>query len=276
MRLLIQHQTEYRFTEPQARVVQLLRITPTSHIGQNIVHWRIDVDCDARLKHSTDGFGNIMSMLYLDGPVERIGLRVTGEVLTEDRAGAVSGAIESLPPAVYTRPTELTGVDEHIEALARDHRTGDALGRAHALCTAVYGMIRCTPERSREVRPAREIVAARSGCSMDMAHVLVAGARAAGFAARFVTGYIYRDDPDHAHRQALHFWAELDVPGYGWIGFDPANDHCPSDHYVRVAKGLDFRDAAPISGARVGGGHEVLNVGVDVTLSQGQLQAGIP
>ncbi|RYG95544.1 MAG: transglutaminase family protein, partial [Alphaproteobacteria bacterium] len=87
MRLLIQHQTEYRFTEPQARVVQMLRMTPGSHIGQNIVDWRIDVDCDARLKHSTDGFGNIISMLYLAGPVERIGLRVTGEVLTEDRAG---------------------------------------------------------------------------------------------------------------------------------------------------------------------------------------------
>ena len=273
MRLLIQHQTEYRFTEPQTRVVQMLRMTPGSHIGQNIVHWRIDVDCDARLKHSRDGFGNIVSMLYLAGPVERIGMRVTGEILTEDRAGVVSGAIETLPPAVFTRPTELTPAHEAILAIAREHGTGEALSRAHALNSAIYEMIRCTPERSTEVRPAHEIVAARSGCSMDLAHVLAATARAAGFAARFVTGYIYRDDPDSGHRQAPHFWAEIDVPGYGWIGFDPANDVCPNDRYVRVAKGLDFRDAAPISGARVGGGHEVLNVGVDVTLSQGQLQS---
>lgn len=275
MRLLIQHQTEYRFTEPQTRVVQMLRMMPGSHIGQNIVHWRIDVDCDARLKHATDGFGNKLSMLYLAGPVERIGLLVTGEVLTEDRAGAVSGAIESLPPIVYTRPTDLTAADARIVEMARDYgpQAGDALSRAHALNTAVYGMIRCTPERSSDVRPAGDIVAAKSGCAMDMAHVLVAAARAAGFAARFVTGYIYRDDPDHGHRQAPHFWAEIDVPDYGWIGFDPANDQCPNDRYVRVAKGLDFRDAAPISGARVGGGHEVLNVGVDVTLSQSQFQS---
>lgn len=275
MRLLIHHQTEYRFTEPQARVVQMLRLTPSSHIGQNVADWRIDVDCDARLKHLTDGFGNVVSMLYLAGPVELIGLRVTGEVLTEDRAGVVSGAIESLPPAVYTRATELTAADDVIRALAEENRStpGNELSRAHSLNTAVHELIRGTPERSPIVRSASEVIAAGSGCSMDMAHVLVAAARAAGFAARFVTGYIYRDDPDHGHRQASHFWAEFDVPGYSWIGFDPINDQCPDDRYVRVAKGLDFRDAAPISGARVGGGHEVLNVGVDVTLSQGQSQS---
>lgn len=275
MRLLIQHQTEYRFTEPQARVVQLLRMTPVSHIGQNVVHWRIDVDCDARLKHATDGFGNVTSMLYLAGPVERIGLRVTGEVLTEDRAGVVSGAIETLPAAVFTRATDLTIPGEALLALAAEHdaASGDELSRAHALNTAVHDMIRCTEDRSTEVRPVKDILAAGSGCSMDMAHVLIAAARAAGFAARFVTGYIYREDAGEGHRQAPHFWAEIDVPGFSWIGFDPANDMCPGERYVRVAKGLDFRDAAPISGARVGGGHEVLNVGVDVTLSQGQLQS---
>lgn len=275
MRLLIEHQTEYRFTQPQARVVQMLRLTPTSHIGQNIVDWHIDLDCDARLKHSTDGFGNIVSMLYLAGPVERVGLRVTGEVLTEDRAGAVSGTIETLPPAVFTRATELTAASAEIAEIAGEFgpTTGDALSRAHALNSAIYELIRCTAERSPDIRPASEVIAARSGCSMDMAHLLVAGARSAGFAARFVTGYIYRDDPDSGHRQAPHFWAELDVPGYSWIGFDPANDQCPDDRYIRVAKGLDFRDAAPISGARVGGGHEVLNIGVDVSVSQGQLQS---
>jgi len=274
MRLLIHHQTEYRFTEPQARVVQMLRMTPSSHIGQNIVGWRIDVDCDARLKHSTDGFGNILSMLYLAGPIERIGLRVTGEILTEDRAGVVSGAIETLPSTVYSRATELTTADDQLLDLVR--RTGsdgeDALGRAHALNSAVHESIRCRHERSTDVRAVREILADRTGCSMDMAHVLIAAARAIGLPARFVTGYIYRDEPDTGDRQAPHFWTEIDVPGYGWIGFDPVNDMCPDDRYVRVAKGLDFRDAAPISGARIGGGHEVLNVGVDVSLSQNQVQ----
>jgi len=272
MRLLIQHQTEYRFTQPQARVVQLLRMHPGSHIGQNVIDWRIDIDCDARLKHSTDGFGNITSMLYLAGPVERIGIWVSGEVLTEDRAGVLSGAVEPLPPQVFTRSTELTAADEQIAAIAQEQfAAGDDLGRAHALNSAVHQQIRYTPARSSDVRPASEVVAVGAGCSMDMAHVLVAAARYAGFAARFVSGYIYRESEED-QRQATHFWAEIEVPGFGWIGFDPANDHCPDARYVRVARGLDFRDAAPISGARVGGGHEVLNIGVNVILSQGQSQ----
>lgn len=273
MRLLIEHKTEYRFTEPQSRVVQMLRMTPDSHIGQNIINWRIDVDCDARLKRSRDGFGNIVSMLYLQGPVERIGLSVSGEVLTEDRAGVVTGANEPLPSTVYSRPTELTAPGALIEQLVRAHGGATKpLTRAHELNTAIHEIVRHRPERSTEIRPALDILKDASGCSMDMAHVLIAAARTAGFAARFVTGYIYSDNPDAAHRQAPHFWAEIDVPDYGWIAFDPANDVCPQECYVRVARGLDYRDAAPISGARIGGGHEVLNVGVGVTLSQGQNQ----
>lgn len=273
MRLLIEHRTEYRFTEPQARVVQMLRMTPDSHIGQNIINWRIDVDCDARLKHSRDGFGNIVSMLYLQGPVERIGLSVSGEVLTEDRAGVVTGANEPLPSTIYVRPTELTAPGDTIEEIVRSYAPeGDPLERAHALRSAVHQIVRCNPDRSTDVRPALDIIKDAAGCSMDMAHVLIAAARCAGFAARFITGYIYADSPDASHRQAPHFWAEIDVPGYGWIAFDPANDVCPQESYVRVARGLDYRDAAPISGARIGGGHEVLNVGVGVTLSQRQTQ----
>lgn len=272
MRLLIQHQTEYRFTIPQSRVVQMLRMTPTSHVGQNIVNWHIDVDCDARLKHSRDGFGNVVSMLYLAGPIERIGMRVSGEVLTEDRAGVVAGTAETLPTAVFRRPTELTKAPELLIDLANRYgpTAGDDLARAHALNSSVAGLFRCNQQRSTDVRPVAEILEAGHGCSMDLAHVLVSVAREAGFAARFVTGYIYREDPDPEHRHAPHFWAEIDVPGFGWIGFDPANDMCPNDRYVRVAKGLDFRDAAPISGARIGGGHEVMNVGVDVSMSQAQ------
>lgn len=275
MRLLIQHRTEYRFTEPQARVVQMLRMTPDSHIGQNIVDWRIDIDCDGRLKQSRDGFGNIISMLYLEGPIDRIGLTVTGEVLTEDRAGVVFGAVEPLPPVVFTQPTALTVSGPAIVELAEKFgpRAGDPLARAHGLNTAIHHLIRCNPQRSTDTRTAAEVADAGNGCSMDMAHVLIATARVAGFPARFVTGYIYSDDPDPDQRQAPHFWSEVHVPDYGWIGFDPANDQCPHDAYVRVAHGLDYRDSAPISGARIGGGHEVLRVGVDVSLSGGQSQA---
>ena len=69
------------------------------------------------------------------------------------------------------------------------------------------------------------------------------------------------DGPDQA---ASHAWAEAHVDGLGWVGFDAANDICPDDKYVRVAVGLDYRDAAPISGIRRGSGGETLEVAVKV------------
>ncbi|HBQ34082.1 MAG TPA: transglutaminase, partial [Ochrobactrum anthropi] len=49
-----------------------------------------------------------------------------------------------------------------------------------------------------------------------------------------------------------------------WVGFDAANNICPNDRYVRIATGLDYRDAAPISGVRLGGTVESLAVHINV------------
>lgn len=274
MRLFVHHHTEYHFSEPQARIVQLLRMTPDSHVGQSIVRWRIDVNCDARLKASRDAFGNQVSMLYVQGPIDRIGLTVGGEILTEDRAGQVIGAFEPLPPELFVRSTDLTTPDEAIRALAESVKAegGSELDQAHRLNTAIHEAITHLPRRTVETRPAASILKAGEGCSLDASHLLLSAARAMGFPARHVSGHLYHDDPDPDHRQAPHFWAELYVPGYEWIGFDPSRDMCPQEAYVRVATGLDYRDTAPISGARTGGGHEILDVGIHVGLTEANAQ----
>jgi transglutaminase-like putative cysteine protease len=92
--------------------------------------------------------------------------------------------------------------------------------------------------------------------------VLIAAARLSGLPARYVAGHLYRPDAPEAH--AAHGWAEIWVDGYGWIGFDSFEGQCPTESYVRVAIGLDHREAAPISGLRIGGGHEALAIDVHV------------
>jgi transglutaminase-like putative cysteine protease len=59
----------------------------------------------------------------------------------------------------------------------------------------------------------------------------------------------------------------LFVDGLGWVGFDPSNRVSPDEHYVRVACGRDYRDAAPIRGLRRGGADETLAVDVRITQS---------
>jgi transglutaminase-like putative cysteine protease len=87
-------------------------------------------------------------------------------------------------------------------------------------------------------------------------------ARATGIPARYVSGYLMM--PDIEIQAASHAWAEAHISGLGWIGFDAANNKCPDEHYVRVAVGLDYRDAAPVSGIRLGDGNEQLAVNLKV------------
>ena len=87
MQLSVRHVTTYTYSEPARGIIQLLRATPLSFAGQNVLEWRIDVDSDARLREGRDGYGNVTHMLYVEKPVRRLGISVTGRVLTEDQAG---------------------------------------------------------------------------------------------------------------------------------------------------------------------------------------------
>jgi transglutaminase-like putative cysteine protease len=98
------------------------------------------------------------------------------------------------------------------------------------------------------------------GVCQDHAHVYCAAARSAGVPARYVSGYLFAGDPGAA---ASHAWVEA-YDGERWIGLDPANRALAVETYVRLAVGLDYRDAAPIVGARTGGGGERMKVEVSV------------
>jgi transglutaminase-like putative cysteine protease len=93
-----------------------------------------------------------------------------------------------------------------------------------------------------------------------------------GMPARYVSGHLFRRD-GHERQQAAHAWAEAYVEGLGWVAFDPANGISADDAYIRVAVGLDYKDAAPFAGARSGGGREELDVEVQVRQSRMQAQA---
>jgi transglutaminase-like putative cysteine protease len=74
-------------------------------------------------------------------------------------------------------------------------------------------------------------------------------------------------------QEAGHAWAEADVEGLGWVGFDPANGICPTEAHVRVAVGLDYLGAAPVRGARQGGADEKLSVAVEINQATLQRQS---
>jgi transglutaminase-like putative cysteine protease len=273
MRLLVDHRTRYTFSEPQMRVVQLLRMTPRDHARQTVIDWRIDVDCDARLRDGRDGYGNITTMLYVDGPVTAIELIVRGEVQTEEAGGLVEGVGETLPPLFYLRPTALTSPDEAIIDLARSvTKSGqDVRRQAMDLTQTVHERIKIGSKRTPKTRTASATLQDGWGNVRDGVQLLLALARSANIPSRFVSGHFLGGHNTGSHKSS-HCWAELYCSDCGWIGFDPSTGGNPGECNVRVATGLDTSDATPLSGTRRGGGMEELDVEVRVALKQEQAQ----
>jgi len=262
VRLSIEHRTTYRFSQPQARLVQMLRMTPTDTDDQTVADWRIDVCCDARLKPARDGFGNIVTMLYAEGPIAKIEIAVAGEVLTRDASGVVRGAAEPFPPVLYARTTPLTEADAAIAAFAAA-QPGEGLARLHALNQGVRERFALGCGRPEAGLSAADAFTRTELTARDLAHVFIAAARSISVPARYVSGYSLAlaggcDEP------APHGWAEAWVDGLGWVGFDPATGLSPAADYVRIAIGLDSAGAAPVAGSRLGDGDEELDVDMTV------------
>jgi transglutaminase-like putative cysteine protease len=260
MRIAVDHRTHYRFSEPQARLVQMLRLTPCDTQGQTVVSWHIGVDCDARLRDAIDGYGNAITMLYAEGPIAAIDITVTGEVLTSEATGLVREAIEPLPPLFYCRSTARTLADVDLLDFASEIGGGDPLERMHRINTALHRRFPKAPDAPDTGATAAEAFAGKSATSRDVAQIFIAAARSLHVPARYISGY--RSDGE-AHC-APHGWAEAHIERIGWVGFDPVTGLSPDASYVRVAVGLDALGAAPIAGTRIGKGREELDVDVPV------------
>jgi transglutaminase-like putative cysteine protease len=286
MRICVAHETMYRYETPASGVIQTLRVTPRNHSGQYVVDWRIDISADCRLEPQEDAFGNIVHAFSLDGPISELRVLVDGEVETQDTAGVVQGAVERFPPSLFLRETALTCADEAIAAysaqLPRPHLhdppADGTLATLHHLLARLHDDIVCDADLPNTGDTAAEAFGRKRGACRDLTHIFLAVARSLGVPARYVSGYFRRIDgvaTPHAGQpwhDAVHAWAEAHVPGLGWVGFDPTNGVCVTDHHIRVAIGLDHLGAAPVRGAPYGGGPEALEVKLVVAQAEWQTQ----
>lgn len=263
MRLSVGHRTTYRFSAPQGRLTQLLRLTPEDTHDQSVAAWNLHVDCDARLRQHRDGFGNRVTMLYVDGPISSLEIEVKGEVLTGRSNGVVHGSHEPLPPAVFLRTTPMTAADAAIAAFAESVNGQGLIARLHALNGAVARRFALDVTHRTAARPATEVFADDAATPRDLAHLFVAAARSLGVPARYVSGYSPARRTE-ASAPAPHGWAEAFVERLGWVAFDPTTGLSADETYVRVAVALDAAGAAFVAGSRFGEGEEELDVDLHV------------
>ncbi|BBE70483.1 transglutaminase family protein [Oharaeibacter diazotrophicus] len=255
MRLRVSHEINAVFTPPSSLSVREIRMTPRTYDGQYVGEWRIDVGHDCWLDRVADALGNTVHDFTVTGPAGSLSIVAAGEVEVDDTNGVLQAGHERLPPALFLRETRLTAAGEAVRALAGESAAAGTgpLDRCHALMAILAERFEIGTAEEAEVtgtvdRTAEETALAVAGSPTGLAHVFVAAARVLQIPSRFVTGYLWRGDA-RDDGEAAHAWAEAHVPGLGWVGFDVAENRCPTDAYVRVAAGFDQNGAAWVRGA---------------------------
>ncbi len=263
MRLQISHTTRYRFDEPIKHGLQQLRLTPKSNRAQTVVQWQTLVAGGKQELAFDDYHNNHVELISLDRDVTEVTVQCQGQVELEETHGVVGPHKGPAPLWLYRKVTSRTKIGPRLRHLIRAvPADGTELDRLHRLNHEINGQVQYQAGVTDSGWTAEQAAAEGRGVCQDMAHVYIACAREMGVPARYVSGYLLVEDQPFG--DASHAWAEAHVDGLGWVGFDPANDQSPDIRYVRVATGLDYAEAAPVTGTRVGGDGESLTVEVAV------------
>jgi hypothetical protein len=169
-------------------------------------------------------------------------------------------------------PRDIDAVDGWI-AEVLPHPSGGSLQVLDALGTAVHEAFRYARREAEGVQAPAETIRLGSGTCRDFALLFMEAARRLGFAARFVTGYLHDEASENERGEdmtgggATHAWADIFIPGAGWVEFDPTNRIVASRNLIRVATTRTPGQALPVSGtfAHDGGTQLGLQVTVSVT-----------
>ncbi|TMJ27721.1 MAG: transglutaminase family protein [Alphaproteobacteria bacterium] len=268
MRFSVHHLTRFEFDRRSGHSIHDVRLRPIPASGQRVLDWRIDGP--GKRSEWTDGHGNQVTTFSVAAAHDAVEIAVHG---LYEYSGADQwlryAATPSLPPPFWLRNTGMASHDESFEPLIEGLGEGaaDSTQRVmvlHELMKRVGRRIAYRTGVSSVETTAAEALARGAGVAQDATHVFIAACRRLGVPARYVSGYLRNDDPALRVGRTSHSWAEAWAPGLDWVGFDPTNGISPRGDSLRVAVGLDYRDAAPVSGRRVGSGDAKMTVEASV------------
>ena len=261
--LSIQHTTSYRYDEPVPYALLQLRLRPKDHHGQIVRKWDLDVQGGKIEVEYDDQNCNHVTLISFDPEVTEVTITSSGIVEAKEIHG-ITGPHQGFTPLwLFELPTPLTKVGPACrKILAQVSGEVGTLAWLHELSNLILENVPYKIGASDVAYSAEDAAVAGHGVCQDHAHIFVACCRAMNLPSRYISGYLMMDD--RAHQDATHAWAEAHVKDLGWVGFDISNGISPDHRYVRVASGLDYADAAPVSGTRFGTASESMAVQLQV------------
>ncbi len=282
IKVALEHRTSYTFDRPVRVYPHVVRLRPAPHSRTPIEAYSLRVEPDDHfINWQQDAVGNFLARLVFPNPTQRltitVGLIADLKVINpfdffiEDWIETWPAGGMTYPKALaddlrsYLRPVdeddEGSGPGELVRSWVRDFsapegtRTIDFLvALNHAVNADVAYSVRMEPGVQTPDLTLRTGV----GSCRDSAWLLVSILRQLGLAARFVSGYLVQLASDVAALDGpsgpaadftdLHAWAEVYIPGAGWIGLDPTSGLFAGEGHIPLAATPQPASAAPISG----------------------------
>ncbi|MDC0709072.1 transglutaminase family protein [Stigmatella sp. ncwal1] len=276
MRLLIQHRNLYRYPEPAALGPHLLRLRPAVHARAAIETYGLTVEPTAsEVRWHQDPYGNHVARVTFPEGVRVPHFQVTVEMAVDvrpvnpfdffldNRCEAVPFAYpaelrQDLIPFLDADEPSVRGGERLKAFLDELPRTGPTVPFIVQLNEAVNKRIQYVIREEAGIFTPEETLREGKGSCRDSAMLLIAVLRSRGLAARFVSGYLVQltdegmipNAPRGVGRDVvdLHAWAEVFLPGAGWIGLDATSGLLTGEGHIPLASTAAPALAAPIEG----------------------------
>jgi transglutaminase-like putative cysteine protease len=284
--LTVRHETHYRYSAPVSFGMHRLMLRPRDSHDLRLVGAELTLSPPGEVRWLHDVFGNSVAEVKFSQAAPELLIVST---LHLEHFGLTRPVFPIAPeaqvyPFVYSSNdrTDLGRlVERHypdpqgaVEAWAKQFVKGRFMS-TYNLLSNMNGAIRSDFTYSARTlegtQTPAETLQYRNGTCRDFALLFMEAVRSLGFGARFITGYLYDPALDGAGGAmqgsgATHAWADVYLPGAGWVEYDPTNGLIAGDNLIRVAVTRDPSQAIPIAGTFDGSFGLPLGMTVDVTV----------
>lgn len=288
MRYAIRHTTRFAYDFPVRFARCNVRLRPIDWDGQTLLSHALAIDPVAAQHPGRDGgYRANATRIVVERPATALTIESRAEIVVERIAPAAAPNdpsvaeaarlareardIDAMAPANYLFPSPLIAAYPEIAAWCAAELAPErgVIEAGLALARAIHAGFRYDGSATELDTSPAEAFAARRGVCQDFAQIMISGARSAGLAAAYVSGYLRTIPPPGKARlagaDATHAWVLLWCgPARGWIGFDPTNGVTMGADHIVMGIGRDYADVAPIDGIFLGRNGQEIEVAVDV------------